>query len=303
MKPFAIILALILASQTICSANLSASTLPRFEGAIKTITTPIILKFRPFKNSRFSKISTFSFKNNSTTLPQQKFLGTIEAKRSDNGVLVIINASMPNPSGNDPELFLSFSLSETGHWQGIKEAMLDGTSVKGNMRELFGKAFKSFYFPYDKTEGYVTGDNLHKIETDLSIGSGNITVELSSKVLGTTVYNGRPVMVANTVINGSFDGGMMSGGGYTLIDLETGFNTFFKTAATISVSSNGDLKRMELDETFEITLAENQGAILGGTAAQSSPTVRLKKLKKLLDMGLIDKTDYEKKKNEILNHL
>ena len=50
-------------------------------------------------------------------------------------------------------------------------------------------------------------------------------------------------------------------------------------------------------------LAETQDTILGGTAAQSSPTLRLKKLKKLLDMGLIDETDYEKKKNEILNDL
>ena len=302
MKPFAIFLALFLASQTICSVNLSASTLPRFEGSIKTITTPIILKYRPFKKSPFSKITTFSFEKNSTKLPQQKFLGTMEAKRSDNGFLIIINAPIPNPSGNDSELFLSFSLSETGVWEGIKEAILDGKSLQEDMR-AFGELFKSFYFQYDKTEGYITGDNIHNIKTELKLGAANITVEYSSKVLGTTVYNGREAMVANTVINGSFDGNMVSGGGFTLIDLETGFNTFFKTAATVSISYKGDLERMGLNEIFEIKLAKNQGAILDGNTAQSSPTLRLKKLKKLLDMGLIDKTDYEKKKNEILKDL
>ena len=307
MKPFAIILVLIWASQTICSVNLSASTLPKFEGNIRPITTPIILKYRPFKQSQFSHIVTLSVENNSTPLPQQKLLGTMEAKRSYKGILVIVNASASNPSGNNLELFSSYSISETGNWEGTKEVLVDGKPLQREMR-AFGESLKFTYLQYDKTEGYITGDKLNNIATDARSGSYKFSMNYESKLLGTTVYNGREVIVANTVINGSFDSnmmtdGMITGGGYTFIDLDTGFITFSNIASTSSVSFNGDQKRFRMNETIEIKLAKNQGTIPGGTAAQSSPTLRLKKLKKLLDMGLIDETDYEKKKNEILNDL
>ena len=110
-------------------------------------------------------------------------------------------------------------------------------------------------------------------------------------------------MVSEFFINASFENNVISGRGYTLIDLEKGFATSYKMSMTFPDSFTKGSGNLKIIETYEIMLAETQRAILGGTAAQSSPTLRLKKLKKLLNMGLIDETDYEKKKNEILNDL
>ena len=173
MKPFAIMLALNLALQISGSLPLSATTFPKFEGDIRPITVPIVLKYRPFKKSPFSKTTTTLLANNNS-IPQTTFSGFITCENSGNGLRVIMNGSMPNPSGNDLAFNLTFSLSEIGKWQGIKNVTVDGKQLS-NEFDALGEAFKSLHIQYDKTEGYITGDNLHNIETPLRFGRANLS--------------------------------------------------------------------------------------------------------------------------------
>tara|TARA_A100000164_G_C21791815_1_gene716170 strand:+ start:111 stop:1013 length:903 start_codon:yes stop_codon:yes gene_type:complete len=297
------LLVLLIIFQITGSLSALASNVPRYQGAIKTITSPLVLKYRPLKRSTLSKTTTISVANDATKVPEITMSGFMEAQRSDDGLIIEINGSIPNPSGSNPEFNLKFSLSETGIWLGIKEAEFDGKLLPISEAQLFEKMFKSVSPEYSKTDGYQTGDNIHNTGFDLNFGNTNFNIQQSGKVLGTALHAGRKVVVADFTFNASFDGNELSGGGYSFIDIKTGFKTLTKAVVSVPAAVTKGLGHIIMNETSIIKIAQNQGLPTDNNTDRFSPMLRLKKLKKLLDAGLIDKSDYETKKNEILKDL
>jgi hypothetical protein len=207
----------------VVSVGAQADDILKFKGVITPISSPVVLRYRPFPKTPITQIKQVSIADNK--LNQTQMSGFVESQLVDG--LLLVTMSLGHEA---VQLTVQFSIKQSGQFQGINKMDLNGKDFLSSASpetKLFMKQFenvmKSSFPSYDEVNGYATGDSIYDNDLNMNIMNTEIAVKLQGAVRGLTVHNGRDALVVDYVGTVSLDGKSGSANGYMLIDIATGF--------------------------------------------------------------------------------
>jgi len=287
---------------------------PRYGGVIEPITTPVIVRYRPFPKIPVTtkQIMKISAKGETQTVTEITY-GAYQGKQSNGGVQLTIEIdriekiSNANKESQKVRGKLSIFVNANGDTQDIKFQIpgLD-TSKPNDQRTI--KIVESLLekaFPKLPNEGVVVGDRLYDTNFEQKFGKIKMGLSSGETILGRSHFEGRNVLVTELtgtvqfeLPDGRFEFPMR---GYSLVDIDTGIHLFSDVTAAGSFSIKGKDAIMEIKQTVAVSLPPKSAQLPMNSA--SSVQERLKQVKRLLDKGLITTDEAAQKRKEILNSL
>ena len=299
---------LVLISLATVSVAVQAADVPKYRGFIKPITSPIVLRYRPFPKSPFTLTQQVSIPTDgSDNSNQTQMSGFIESQLVD-GLLMVTVASEHEAGQSSVQLYLQYSYTQSGQFQGIRKMELNGkdylSSAPPQLETLMKQmedALKSAHPTYDKINGYVTGDNIYDYDLNMNIMNFEMTIKTRGVVCGLTIHEGRDALVVDYEGEVSLNRNSGSASGYMLLDVSTGIPILSEEAMSIPLPLKEKTMQFLMNETHTLKLPpkrNNPIQRVGGSVEE-----RLTKLNKLLEKGLLTPDEAAAKRKEILEGL
>lgn len=239
----------------------------QYKGPIESITSPIVMQYRPFPKSTFKrKTEKYLVTNGHKKLVSSSIeRGTISATRHGAGVVI-------NYSVTKPKMTIKITVTEFGV---LKDFKMDAPHLNLSMsrhkivEENFKNFFKSIITEYPK-KGLIDGDEMNA-SADLASFIRGITpdtddvsdsMEGTCTVTGTTQYNNRQVLVTdgdsifNVKVKMSSIGFQLSGSahGYSFVDIATGVLVYSESLTDMHRTIGKDTNMLQIVETVQIGL-------------------------------------------------
>ena len=300
-----VILLLAIFAVTIISSETDAASIksPIYSGEVSKISDPIKLQYRPFVSATLNKLTdteyTVDGKSQSGKAP---ITGTYSATAFGEGLKVVLSTGQ----GAKKAVF-ELKITSSGRFLGFHKINIGGKDILNSNdagNKTIVSTLKSVFVavtPEFKERSYKTGDKLYDYRYNMDMFGMKASLAAKGYVKGFTKRNGRDSILVN------FKGTTSSGGrggeikGYSVIDIRTGFVTQSETISTMSLSVDGKVMGLKQHETTNVDMPSVEGN--SNNSGVASVEQRLRKLKELLDLGVITDEEAKAKRAEILDSL
>lgn len=288
--------------------------IPRYGGVIEPITTPVVIQYRPFPKVPFTtkQIQKISAKGETKTETVISY-GTYQGKRWNGGIqlTVYIDRTEKLLDGNKGTQkvggTLSIFVNANGDIQDTKIQIPGLDTNKSNTQQVlrFFESLLEKAFPKLPNEGVVVGDSLYNLNFEEKYGKFKWGITAGESIRGRSHFGGRQILV--TELTGSIQLEFTERKiefpvrGYSLVDIDTGIHLFSDSTTAGSFSHKGKDIIWEMKNIASVSLPPKSERLPLGTS--SSIQERLKRVKRLLDEGLITTDEAAEKRKEILNSL
>jgi len=300
-------------------AQVNSST-PNYAGSVRKISTPIVIRFRPYPKSRTSRLTTTLFTHEGKrVVVDVKSEGHVHAENSSNGVSLVISldtmiAEIEGQSKRiDMPMELRAEFTDRGKLVGMDfdmpTAVASGKKPsKKELQEVF-RLFQAL-FPILPEKGVRSGDDIFSIKQTYSqgISTSGINISVSGIVRGITWHRGRESILVD--YNGALtmSGQSMRLTGYGVMDTNTAAWVY---SDLIMHPQVGPELQGYVREVGSIYLPSGSGktgvsfSLSDDSLPKNNVTARerLVELKHLLDTGLITEDEAREKRAEILKDL
>lgn len=221
---------------------------------VVAITTPIIMKYRPFSNTKSTIERTAT-----TVLDHDKKKTTNTESESTVSLTKLGDNLLWQSSAKIQDQGVSFTalMKETGE---VVEMEIAGEGIATTVklkRELedYKKAFKAYAALYP-SGGLKTGDILFEDRGEIRMPSSATSIFLKGEVKGLVNFRQRRSILVD--LDGSYaivaSLGKLNMQGWMLLDVETGAATQTSTHLNLAVSKNGNVKSFEAYSFEELYL-------------------------------------------------